>query len=115
MSADDRYTDSVEKLVSFGLDSVDPDQTVTVNLRDLLYVCNTLSEYMRFFHQPAHYPTVEKIEDFLGSIDEPKGFRVLHTALYKKAVPMIPAHIQAMYDDGAFDSGVFPWYYKGEE
>ncbi len=62
------YTNDIASLVTHNLDQIDPDLTVEVNLADLVYVYQTLNEYMRFFHQPEHYPHIQSVERFLGSI-----------------------------------------------
>ena len=41
-------------------------------------------EYMRFFHNPNHYPTLEAVKTFLGSQSSGDGFAVLSTAIYQK-------------------------------
>ena len=109
------YTNDIESLVTHNLDKIDPDSTVEVNLADLVYVYQTLNEYMRFFHQPDHYPHIQSVERFLGSIKDPGGFSALNTALYRKMAPMIPDNIARMFDDSVFDSEQYPWYYLPEE
>lgn len=109
------YTNDIASLVMHNLDQIDPDLTVEVNLADLVYVYQTLNEYMRFFHQPEHYPHIQSVERFLGSIKQPAGFSVLSTALYQKMAPMMPEKINHMFDDAVFDSEEYPWYYLPEE
>ncbi len=109
---DREFTKNLEEFVTFGLDSVDSNETVKVNLKDLLYVYNTLAEYMRFFHQPLHYQSMKDIEDFLGSVNDNAGFKILHKSLYEKMREMIPIHISDMFGEGDFDSPKLPHYYN---
>ena len=110
----DEYTDNIESIVEFGLDGIDPSEEVTVNLRDLVYVYESLNEYKRFLHQPAHYPNLRDIERFLGSINGHGGFKVLVECLNNKMTKMIPEHISDMYDEGQFDNPVHPFYYNSD-
>lgn len=106
-----RYSNDLEKIILFGHEVVDKQETVEVNLKDLLYVYSAMQEYMRFFHQPNHYKSLEDVNDFLGCIDEPKGFKILSESVYKKIPDMFPQHIKDKYDNGDFDSPDMPFYY----
>ncbi|HBN90881.1 hypothetical protein [Rheinheimera aquimaris] len=107
------YTDNLEEIATFGFEAIDPDEKVEVNLKDLMYVFSTLQEYQRFFHQPLHYKNIKDIERFLGSINEHAGFKLLHTSIHEKMRNMLPAHIDAKYGEGDFDSPKLPFYYDG--
>ena len=65
----EEYTD-VESQVEYGLEKVDPTRKIEVSLKDFLYLHNTIEEFIRFFHQPMHYQTLEDVEKFLGNIDK---------------------------------------------
>ena len=106
------FTKNQEEIVEYGLDIIDPDEKVEVCLKDLFYVYRTLQEYMRFFHQPLHYPELKDIEDFLGSVDDPAAFTLLKKCVYKKLPPMLPEHIEDKLDEGAFDCPKAPFYYN---
>ena len=54
--------------VEYALDTIPADQMVTVSLRDLMYVHQTLAEFNRFFHQPLHYPDLAAVQRFLGCL-----------------------------------------------
>lgn len=107
-----KYTNNLEKIITYGLDSVDPTEKVEVNLKDLLYVYGVLQEYVRFFHQPDHYQTLDDVTAFLGSVKDKAGFQILSTAVYKKMATMFPAHIEQKFDDGDFDCPQLPFYYN---
>ena len=66
---EEQYT-SVEEQVEHGLDSVDTSHVVEVPLQDLLYVYKTLGEFVSYFHQPLHYPSLEAVQRFIGNKDE---------------------------------------------
>lgn len=52
--------------VEYGLESIPADRTVTVSLRDLMYIHQTLAEFVQFFHQPLHLPDSAAVQEFLG-------------------------------------------------
>lgn len=108
---DEKYTHNLEGIITYGLETVDPDESVEVNLKDLLYVYGMLQEYMRFFHQPDHYQTLDDVVAFLGSNRDNAGFHILSTAIYKKMRGMFPEHIEDKFDNGDFDAPLLPFYY----
>jgi hypothetical protein len=103
---------TIKEIVEFGLDSIPSEQAVTVNLRDFMYIFRVLEEYMRFFHNPDHYPTIERVKRFLGTVSSGDGFEALDTALYKKAYKMAPKELEDMLDNDAFEHPLFPDYYQ---
>ena len=106
------YTD-IEAQVEYGLEKVDGNRMVAVNLRDLLYVHNTISEFVRFFHQPEHYRSLEDVEHFLGN-SEKGGFHLLMESLHKRFQyrEIFPEDIRQMIDDSEFENPCPPYYYK---
>jgi hypothetical protein len=106
------YTENLEEIALYGFEIIDPNETLEVNLKDLMYVFSTLQEYQRFFHQPAHYKKIEDIENFLGSLQENAGYKLLHTAIHEKMRNMLPKHIENKYNEGEFDSPKLPFYYN---
>ncbi|WOH38566.1 hypothetical protein RI844_04945 [Thalassotalea fonticola] len=105
------FTDNQEEIVSYDLEKIDENETVEVNLKDLMYVYRTLQEYMRFFHQPAHYPNLSDVQNFLGTADKPAGFHILNESVYNKMSEMLPEHISDMFNEGDFDCPKLPSYY----
>ncbi len=85
--------------VEHGLDTVLADRTVTVSLRDLLFIHQTLGEFVQFFHQPLHYPDLAAVERFLGSRDTPDAYGVLSEAYYLRIRDMIPADVAETFFD----------------
>jgi len=78
-----------------------------------MYIRRVLEEYVRFFHQPDHYPKIENVENFLGSISSSGGFEVLSTAVYKKGYKIVlPKEIEEMIYDNVFEHDLFPEYYN---
>lgn len=106
------YTNNQEDIVCFGLEKIDQSETVEVNLKDLMYVYRTLEEYIRFFHQPNHYKSLEDVIHFLGTKDNKAGFHILNESVYEKMYEMIPRHISDMACEGVFDSPKLPDYYN---
>ena len=106
------YTTNLEEIATYGFETIDPQETVEVNLKDLMYVFSTLQEYQRFFHQPLHFQSMKDIETFLGSVNDNAGYKLLHTSIHKKMRGMLPEHINEKYDDGELDSPKLPFYYN---
>ena len=79
-----------------------------------MFVYSTLQEYQRFFHQPLHYKSLEDIENFLGSVNDKAGYKLLHESIHSKMRDMIPKDISDKYGEGDFDSPKLPFYYNGE-
>lgn len=106
------YTKDLEKIITYGFEKINPNETIDVNLKDLMYVYATLQEFMRFFHNNDHYPQLEDVEEFLGTVGNNRGFAILSTAVYKKMHDMFPQHIEEMFDNGDFDCPQLPFYYE---
>lgn len=99
--------------VEYGLDTIPPDRTVTVPLRDLMYVHQTLAEFVRFFHQPQHYPDLQAVERFLGTRDSGDAFDVLTESVYGRMRAMIPPDIEDAFGEGErFEHPLPPKYYE---
>ncbi len=98
--------------VEFGLDSIPADRKVTVSLRDLMFVHQTLAEFVKFFHQPMHYPDLESVERFLGSKNSGDAFDVLGECVYKRMRKMVPPDIDEAFVDARFDHPLPPEYYS---
>ena len=104
------YT-NVEAQVEYGLDSIAPDRTVEVSLQDLRFVYYVLGEFVRFFHQPIHYPKLEHVERFLGNADE-GAFHLLAQCYYEKLGDVWPDDVKEMSDGDIFDNPVPPYYFE---
>ena len=91
-------------------------EKITMSLKDFLYIRRVLEEYMRYLHNPDHYPDIEAIQNFLGDISSGGGFECLSTAIYKKVYKVdLPSKIEKMIDDGVFEHPLYPSYYKENE
>lgn len=104
------YT-TVKEQVEFGLDSISEDAKIEVSLRDLYFVNQVIGEFIRFFHQPMHYPKLENVGEFLGTIDE-GAFLLLHQCYYEKLYNVWPGEVLQMIDESIFDNPKPPFYYK---
>jgi hypothetical protein len=87
-----------EERVSAGLGSIDPSSKVEVSVRDLMFVHQVLGELVSFFHQPDHYPTIEHLNRFLGTV-ETGAYSLLSEAYYKRCGPMLPPEIDERIDN----------------
>jgi hypothetical protein len=104
-------TQSIREIVEYGLDAIPLDKQVEVNLRDLVFVFQTLGELNRFFHQPAHFPDHNSVLKFLGSVGEGGGYEVLHEACYRKLRDMLPADVEELIDSSSLQHPEPPTYY----
>jgi hypothetical protein len=105
---------TIKEIVEYGLEKISNEQTITINLKDFMYIYKVLQEFVRFFHNSDHYQTIADVKDFLGTASSGGGFEVLDTALYKKIVKKIkfPKEIDDMEMDSIFDNPLFPKYYN---
>lgn len=104
---------SIQDIVEYGLDKISEKETITMNLKDFLYVRRVLEEYMRFFHNPDHYPYMESVKEYLGNASSGGGFEVLNTALYKKMYKVaLPKAVEKMMEEDIFEHSLFPKYYQ---
>lgn len=98
--------------VEFGLDTIPPDRMVSVPLSDLMFVHQTLAEFVRFFHQPMHYPDLHAVERFLGTRGSGDAMDVLIESVYKRMHKMLPPDIHDAFGDGVrFEHPLPPSYY----
>ena len=110
-----KYT-NIKDIVEYGLDTISDKEKITMNLKDFLYIRRVLEEYMRYLHNPDHYPDIESIQNFLGDASSGGGFECLSTAIYKKVYKVdLTAEIEKMIDDGLFEHPLYPSYYKKNE
>ncbi len=105
-----KYT-SVEEQVEFAAGQIAPDRKVEVNLRDLMYVFQTIGELNRFFHQPLHYPNIEAVHKFLGNKDT-GAFHLIWECYYKKFRDVWPADVAEALGEGSLDHPESPYYFE---
>src|SRR3954451_21500922 len=102
-----------QQRVEFGLDTIPPDRTVSVSLRDLMYVHQTLAEFVQFFHQPLHYPNLQAVERFLGTKGSGDAIDVLFESVYKRMREMLPPDIHEAFGEGErFEHPLTPTYFE---
>lgn len=102
-----------KEIVEYGLDKIPNEKTIEINLRDFMYISRTLEEFMRFFHQPDHYPTIEDVREFLGTKRSNDGFKVLSNAIYQKLYKVEkPIELEKMIEEDIFEHPLFPKYYR---
>ena len=96
---------TAEQNVEHGLDTIEPNRTVQLPLRDALYAFKAIGEFVRFFHQPNHWRTLEDVARFIGNRDE-GGLHVLWEAYYRRLRDVWPADIEDAFDKGTIDHPV---------
>jgi hypothetical protein len=101
-----------QQRVEYGLDTIPPERVVEVPLRDLMYVHQTLAEFVQFFHQPMHYPNLQAVEQFLGSRGSGGAIDILAESVYKRMREMLPPDIHEAFGEGErFEHPLPPSYY----
>lgn len=108
-----RYT-TVEGQVEYGLDTIMPERTVELPLRDLLFVYQTLGAFINFFHQQAHYPDIEAVHQFLGNKDA-GAVHLLCESYYRRLGDVWPVDIAEGMEEGRFDNPMPPYYYQHDD
>jgi len=87
-----------------------------VSLRDLMYVHQTLAEFVQFFHQPMHYPDLHAVDRFLGTTGSGDAVDVLSESIYKRMPDMLPPDIQEAVADGErFEHPLPPRYVSDDD
>lgn len=104
--------ENVEEQVTYGLDKLDSEAKVEVNLKDLVYLHQAFGELNRFFHQRLHYTKLEHVESFIGTANDPGALSVIHKCYYEITVNMLPDSLIEMFEQGEFDNPKFPEYYQ---
>ncbi len=107
------YT-TVEEQVDYGLDAIDVDRIVEIPLRDLLFIHQTLGEFIAFFHQPMHFPTLEDVQRFLGNKDN-GALHLLWECYYGRLNGVWPDDIREVFNEDRFNSPVSPYYHAPPE
>lgn len=104
---------TTKERVEYGLSTIPKDRSVVVSLRDLMYVHQTLAEFVRFFHQPMHYPDLRSVQTFLGSRNSGDAIDVLCESLYNRMREMMPQDIEDALGDGErFEHPKSPNYFE---
>lgn len=112
----EKFTDDIVRYAYHGIDEhIEPDETVVVNLRDLMKVKATLAELVQFFHQPMHYSTIEDVHKYMGNTDSNGAFALLGDANYDIMRRMLPKKIDDLFDTDAFDAPEKPYYFKSHD
>jgi hypothetical protein len=104
------YT-TVEEQVEYGLETIPEEQMVSIPLRDLMYVFETMGELNRFFHQPLNWQTLADVKTFMGGRDS-GALHLIRECYYRKLRNVLPADIEAGLDADRFDNPDLPHYYK---
>jgi hypothetical protein len=105
---------TIEEQIEYGLETIESDRKIELILKDLMYVHQTIGEFIRFFHQPLHYQKVDDVKRFLGSFDK-GALSALHRCYYSVLRDYIPEDIEKAFEKGErFDNPDPPYYYKDE-
>ena len=110
------YTRNIVDYATYGIDEhIKSDETVEVNLRDLLFVSATLQELIRFFHNRDHYPTIQDIHDYMGGRGNNGAYDLISKSNYELIRKMLPKHVDELFDEGVFDSPQMPFYFEPKD
>jgi hypothetical protein len=93
---------SVEREVEFGIEHFSADRKVEIPLRDALYAFKAIGEFISFFHQPAHWSTLEDVQRFIGNVNE-GALHVLCEAYYRRLRDVWPQDVSESFEEGTLD------------
>jgi len=57
-------TENLEEIATYGLEAIDPEEKIEVNLKDLMYVFATLLEYQKIFSSTATLSKARRCKAF---------------------------------------------------
>lgn len=98
--------------VEFGLHTIPARRKVSVSLRDLMFVHQTLAEFMQFFHQPMHYTELQDVHRFMRKTGC-GALEVLGEALYRRMREMLPPDMDEAFGEGErFEHPLPPRYFR---
>lgn len=101
----------IENQIFYGLDSIDENRTVEVNLKSLLLIYKTIGELISFFHQEGHYRNIEDINKYLGH--KKKGmFAILSKINYEDYEKLLPQEVKDILESDDFHSPILQYYKK---
>jgi hypothetical protein len=52
------------------LASIPEDETIEISLKQLLFIYKAIEEWRDYFHNDAHYPTLEEVKKYIGTKDQ---------------------------------------------
>jgi hypothetical protein len=113
----EKYT-TVEDQVLYGLDKIDKDRKVEIkiSLRDLVFVIKTMEELNRFFHQSAHYPSLDDVKKYIGNVNS-DAYSLIHKIYYNMLSEYLPEDIKNKmgYETDELVSPDYPYYYEAKD
>lgn len=61
--------ESVKKIQD-QVESFSKEETIEVNLQQLLFIYKAIEEWRTYFHNPEHYPSLDEVKKFIGNHNE---------------------------------------------
>ena len=101
----------VNEQIEFGLDLIDPNEKVEINLKDLVHIYKTFEEFNRFFHQPSHCKNITDLATYLGNRDQ-GAYSVIHKMYYKLLDKYLDEDLKDKIGEGELNNPKHPYYYK---
>ncbi|MHA7863566.1 hypothetical protein [Flagellimonas marinaquae] len=110
---DDEKSKEINEQIEFGLNSIDPEATIEIKLRDFMFIYKTMEEFNRFFHQRMHYTTIKDIEIFLGDRDA-GAYSIIHKLYYDTLHNYMPKEISEKFgkENNPLENPRLPYYYR---
>lgn len=100
---------AIENQVYYGIDKIDENRTVEINLRQLILIYKTISELISFFHQENHYKTIDDIHRYIGN-KKTGIFSVLCKINYEDYEALLPQEVKDILESDEFYSPVKQYY-----
>lgn len=101
---------SLEDIIYFGIERIESDEKVVLDLQDFLVIYRAMEELRRFFHNEEHYPNLEVVNEFIGT--NKFGMLKIINAIYRDILnKSLNKSIEDILESDALDSELIPFYY----
>lgn len=102
---------SIKELAAYGIDSIDSNTKIQVDLKDLVYVYRSIEEMRKFFHNQNHYQNFEVLNHVIG--DKDQGILYLLNTIYKDIFnqKIIVGELDELVNGDTFSPDAHPDYY----
>lgn len=106
---------TIEEIVEYGIESISGDKEVILSRKDFIYLYKTIGELRRFFHNGMHYPDIERVQKYIGNIDDQGMFSVLNKVYIDVLDKYLDEQIEELLESDDLNCPYYPFYYFGNE
>lgn len=91
-----KLNNSIEQKIKREIDSINENEKVEINLKDLLYLFKVMEEFNNFFHQESNYQNSFEVQDYMKS----GAYNVIRELYYDTLWSCLPKDIQTKIENG---------------